>query len=168
MPKLSHVAVLVNPDNSSHITLLKSIRAAAQSANIKITPVMARTPQEIVAAFPIITRENAKGLIAAADALFNQQCRQIAELAEKQRLPSISGFWQFTEAGGLMSYGQNFGHNFRRAAVYVDKIFRGAKPTDLPVEQPTKVVFLINLRTAKALGLSLPSDLVLRADRVIE
>ncbi|MBI2751828.1 MAG: ABC transporter substrate-binding protein [Burkholderiales bacterium] len=168
VPRLSHVAVLLNPGNSSHVTLLKSIQAAAQGAGVKVTPVMARTPEEIDQAFSMMAREGAKAVIAAADALFNQQSRQIAESAAKHRLPAISGFWQYVEAGGLMSYGQDFANNFRRAAVYVDKIFKGAKPGDLPVEQPTKVILLVNRRTAKALGLALPPDLLLRADRVIE
>jgi len=168
VPKLSHVTVLVNPDNSSHVTLLKSIRAAAQSAGVTITPVTARNPQEIEAAFAAIGKPNNHALIMAADALFNQQSPQIVELCAKHRVPAISGYWRFVEVGGLMSYGQNFGDNFRRAAVYVDKIFKGAKPGDLPVEQPTKVEFRVNLRTAKALGLKLPKSFLLAADRVIE
>lgn len=168
VPRLSHVAVLLNPGNSSHVTLVKSIQAAAQGAGVKVTPVMARTPEEIDKAFSMMARQDAKAVIAAADALFNQQCPQIAELAAKYRLPAISGFWQYVEAGGLMSYGQNFAYNFRRAAVYVDKIFKGAKPGDLPVEQPTKVALLVNRKAARALGLTLPPDLLLRADKVME
>ena len=168
VPKLSHVAVLVNPDNSSHSTLLKSIRDAAQSVGLKVTPALARTPQEIETAFSRITQEGAGAVIAAADGLFNQQIHQVAELAAKRRLPTISGFWLYPEAGGLMSYGQNFSYNFRRAAAYVDKIFRGAKPGDLPVEQPTKVELRINRGTARTLGLAITPDLLMRADQVIE
>lgn len=168
VPKLFHVAVLVNPDNSSHATILESIQAAAQSASVKIMPVRARTPQEIEKAFPLMAQENARAVIAAADALFNQQVRQIAELAAKHRLPSISGFRQYAEAGGLMNYGPDFADNFRRAAAYVDKIFKGAKPGDLPVEQSTRFELAVNVKTAKALGLTIPQTILLRADRVIE
>ena len=168
VPNLAHIAVLVNPDNSSHITLLKSVRTAAEKAGVTITPITARNSREIDAAFVAIEKSKNKALIATADAFFNQQSRQIAELAAKHRVPVISGFWQYVDAGGLMSYGQNFGDNFRRAAVFVDKILKGAKPSDLPVEQAIKVEFLVNLRTAKALGLKIPSSLLYRADRVIE
>jgi len=168
LPKVSHVAVLVNPDNSSHPTLLKSIQAAAQSAGIRITAMAVRTPQEIEIAVFKMPEINARAMIAAADALFNQQSRQIADLAARRRLPAISGFWQYVDAGGLMSYGHNFGGNFRRAAIYVDKIFKGANPADLPVEQPTKFELAINLKAARALGLNIPKSFLLRADRVIE
>ncbi len=168
IPKLSHVAVLVNPDNSSHSPILKSIQAAAPSAGVKIIPVAARTPREIEEAFSVMVQENAKAVIAAADAIFNQQVRQIVDLAAKHRLPSISGYPQYAEAGGLMNYGPDFADNFRRAATYVDKIFKGAKPGDLPVEQSTRFELAVNLKTAKALGLTIPPAVLLRADRVIE
>lgn len=168
VPGLSHVAVLTNPDNSSHATLLPSIRAAAHGAGVKITAVTAGNPGEIETAIASAKQQNAGALIAAADALFNQQSRQIADLTARHHLPTISGYWLYAEAGGLMSYGQNFGDNFRRSAFYVDRILRGAKPGDLPVEQATKVEFAVNRRTARALGINLPPDLILRADRVID
>ncbi len=168
VPRLSHVAVLTNPGNSSHATILMSIQAGARSAGAKILHLAARTSQEIENAFSIMVRENARALIATADPFFNVQTRQIAELAAKHRLPSISGFLPYVEAGGLMSYGPDFSDNFRRAAVYVDKIFKGAKPGDLPVEQPIKFELLINRKTAKMLGLTIPQSLLISADKVIE
>jgi putative ABC transport system substrate-binding protein len=107
-------------------------------------------------------------LIVARDAFFNQQVRQIAELAAKNRLPTICGIREYVEAGGLMSYGQDQADSNRRAATYVDKIFKGAKPSDLPVEQPTKFELFINRKTAKALGLTIPQSLLISADKVIE
>jgi putative ABC transport system substrate-binding protein len=168
LPKLSRVAVLMNPANSTGATILKSIQAAARRIGVAVLPVEAGNPQEIGSAFSLMTREKAGALIVAPDALFAQQDRQIAELAAKHRLPSIDGLREAAEAGILMSYGQNRAENFTRAAVYVDKIFKGTKPADLPVEQPTKIELIINLKTAKALGLTIPQDLLLRADKVIE
>ena len=168
VPKLSRVAVLVNPANSAHATMLKNVQAAAQKANVKVLPVEARTPQEIETAFSVMTKENAGAIIVGLDGLFIQQRRQIAELAVKNRLPSIATLREYVEDGGLMSYGQNFADQFRHAAVIVDKILKGAKPGDLPVEQSTKFDMVINRKTAKALGLIIPQELLVRADKVIE
>jgi len=168
MPKLSRVAVLMNPSNSGHATMLKNVQAAAQKANVKVLPVEARTPQEIETGFSVMTKENAKAVIVVRDALFNQQVRQIAELAAKNRLSSIAQIREYVDAGGLMSYGPSITDSYRRAATYVDKIFKGAKPGDLPVEQPTKFELLINRKTAKALGLTVPQSLLISADKVIE
>jgi putative ABC transport system substrate-binding protein len=168
VPKPSRVAVLVNPANPGHSALLESVQAAAQKAGIKVLPVKAQASQEIESAFSMMVRENAGAVIVALDGLFNQHTRHIADLAAKHRLPSMAGWPQYAEAGGLMCYGQNLVENFRRAASYVDKILKGAKPGDLPVEQPTKIELVINLKTAKALGLTVPRSLLLRADRVIE
>ena len=115
-----------------------------------------------------MTRENAGAVIVAPDALFTQQRRQIAELARKHRLPSIFATREFVETGGLMSYGQSQAENFRRAATYVDKIFKGAKPADLPIEQPMKFELFTNGKTAKALDLKIPQSLLTSADKVIE
>jgi ABC-type uncharacterized transport system substrate-binding protein len=168
VPKLSRVAVLVNPANPAHAMVLKSVQSAAQRTSAKILPVEARTAPEIEKAFSAMAREKAGAVIVARDGFFIQQVRQIAELAAKNRLPSISGYRNYAEAGGLMSYGQNPAESFRRAATYVDKILKGAKPGDLPVEQPTKFELLINRKTAKALGLTIPQSLLISADRVIE
>jgi putative ABC transport system substrate-binding protein len=115
-----------------------------------------------------MTQGRAGALIVGIDALLIQQYRRIAELAEKNRLPSVSQLREFAQAGGLMSYGPNLAEQFRRAASYVDKIFKGAKPGDLPVEQSAIFEFLINRKTAKALGLAIPQSVLLRADRAIE
>ena len=135
---------------------------------MKILPVETGTPQQVEKAFPQIVKKNAGALIVASDGLFRQQARRIAELAAKYRLPSIFAFREYVEAGGLMSYGTNRADLFRRAATYVDKIFKGAKPADLPVEQPTKFELFINGKTAKALSLKIPQSLRIMADKVIE
>jgi putative ABC transport system substrate-binding protein len=168
VPKLSRVAILVNPANASHVVTLKNVQAAAQKTNVKIVPAEARTVLEIEKAFSAMVREKAGAVIVARDGLFTQQERQIAELAAKNRLPTIAGNREFVEAGGLISYGQNNADNYRRAAAFVDKIFKGAKPSDLPVEQPTKFEFIINRKAAKALGLNIPQSLLISADQVIE
>ena len=168
VPKLSQVAVLVNPSNSAHAAVLKSTQAAAQKLNLKVLPAEARTAQEIERAFSVMARERAGAVIIVIDAFFIQQGRQIADLAAKHRLPSMSGSREYVEAGGLMSYGQNLADNFRRAATYVDKILKGAKPGDLPVEQPTIFELFINRKAAKALGITIPQSLLVRADKVIE
>jgi putative ABC transport system substrate-binding protein len=168
VPKLSRVAVLVNPVNPSLGTFVKNVQSAAQGGSVKVLPVEARTAQEIEEAFPTMTQANAKAVIVAVDSLFIQQYRKIAELAAKHRLPSSSTIREYVEAGGLMSYGPNLAEQFRRAATYVDKILKGAKPGDLPVEQITTFELFINGRTAKALGLTIPQSLLLRVDRVIE
>jgi putative ABC transport system substrate-binding protein len=167
-PKLSRVAVLLNPGNQSHPLLLKSIQSAALKASAEILPLEARTAPEIENAFPAMTQGKAGAVIVARDGLFSRQARQIAELALKNRLPSISEQSEHAEAGGLLSYGVNQREQFRRAATYVDKILKGAKPADLPVEQPAKFELVINLKTAKALGLTIPQSLLLRADEVIQ
>jgi len=168
VPKLSRVAVLVNPINPANATGLKNVQSAAQRVNVKVLPVEAQTAQEIENAFSLMTRENVGAVMVEVDAFFIQQQRSIAELAAKHRLPSVSGVREFAEAGGLMSYGPNLAEQFRRAAVYVDKIFKGAKPGDLPVEQSTAFEFHINSKTAKALGLAIPKVFLFQADRVIE
>ncbi|HEV2009300.1 MAG TPA: ABC transporter substrate-binding protein [Burkholderiales bacterium] len=168
VPKLSRMAVLVNPANSAHATILKNVEVAAQKAGIKVLPVKAQTPQEIESAFSTMTKENAGAVIVALDPLFIQQGLQIAVQAAKHRLPSIFANREYAEAGGLMSYGQNQVDIYRRAAEYVDRILKGAKPGDLPVEQPTKLELFINRKTAKALGLTIPQSLLISADKVIE
>ena len=168
VPKVSRVAVLMNPDSASQFPILKIVQATAQKTNLRILSVEARTPAEIDNAFSVMIRENAQALIVLRDALFNQQVHQIAELATKSRLPSITAVREYVEAGGLMSYGTSLSDAIRRAATYVDKILKGAKPGDLPVEQPTKFELFINRRTAKALGLTIPQSLLISADKVIE
>ena len=167
-PKLSRVAILVNPSNTSNIRNLEIVQAAGQKRGVKILRVDARTPQEIDNAFSWIRQQNADGLIVSLEGLFQQQRGQIAELAAKHRLPTMAADRMYAEAGVLMSYGTNVGELYRRAATYVDKILKGAKPSDLPVEQPTKFELIINGKTAKALGLKIPQSLLISADKVIE
>ena len=168
VPKLSRVAVLGNPGSSTHSAILKNVRAAALTrVGVRVLSVEARTREEIERGFARMTQEHADSVIVAADAFLNQQAQYIAPLALKRRLPSISQPRIYVEAGGLMSYGQNTAESYRHAATYVDKILKGAKPADLPVEQPTKFELVVNLKTAKALGLTIPESIRIRADEVI-
>jgi putative ABC transport system substrate-binding protein len=128
----------------------------------------ARTAQEIESGFSTVTQQTAGAVLVALDAFFVQQGRQIAELALKYRMPSVFAVREHVETGGLMSYGPNLSDNYRRAATYVDKILKGAKPGNLPIEQPTKFELIINLKTAKALGITIPQSVLLRADEVIQ
>ena len=168
VPRLSRVAVLVNPANSSHALTVKSVRSAAQRTSTKILPVEARTAPEIEQAFTAMAREKAGAVIVPRDGLFIPHARQIAQLAAKNRLPSIATFREYVEAGGLLSYGSSLTDGYRHAATHVDKILRGAKPGDIPVEQPTRFELVINGKTAKALGLKIPQSLLISADKVIE
>jgi putative ABC transport system substrate-binding protein len=167
-PKVSRVAILVNPTNQSHAPVAASLQGAARSVSLEIGAVEAATPQQIESAFAQMNRQSAGAVIVVADAFFIQQGQQIAELAHKHRMLSVFPFREQVDAGGLMSYGQHLADNFRRAATYVDKIFKGAKPADLPVEQSTKLELVINLRTAKALGVAFPPELLVLATEVIE
>jgi putative ABC transport system substrate-binding protein len=166
-PKVSRVAVLQNPGNSSHPPVLRQAEGAARALGVQLHIVQARTSPEIEAAFVAMRSQRAGGVLVLRDALFLAQRAQIAALAAKSRLPAVYGIKAEAEAGGLMAYGANIPHMYRRAATYVDKILKGAKPGDLPVEQPTKFELVINLKTAKALGLTIPPSLLQRADEVI-
>lgn len=168
LPPLSRVAVLVNPGSSVHPAIVKSVQAAGQHAGIKVLPMRARTPEEIERGFATLSQERAEGVIIADDAFFRGQRRQIADLAVKHRMPVIAPWREYVAAGGLMSYGQSIADSFRRAATYVDRILKGAKPGELPIEQPTRIHLAISRKTAKALGLAIPQELLLRADEVIE
>src|SRR6266540_1489646 len=168
VPKLSRVTVLVNPANPIHSDSLKRVQATEKTNSVKISPVEASTASQIEAAFAAMTRERAGAVIVLPDPFFSSQARRIAGLAAQHRLPTM--FWTRgpVESGGLMSYGQNNAEHYYRAATYIDKILKGAKPGDLPVEQPTKIELVINLKTAKAIGLTIPQQLILQADQVIE
>jgi putative ABC transport system substrate-binding protein len=168
VPKLSRLAILTNPTNAGHSTMLKSIETAAQKFRVKMLAMEARSLQEINSAFAIMVRERAGAIIVMLDPVFVTERRPIAELAAKHRLPSVASFREYVEDGGLMSYGQNLAEHFRRMTTYVDKIFKAAKPADLPVEQPTKFELIINRKTASALGLSIPQSLLISADKMIE
>jgi putative ABC transport system substrate-binding protein len=168
VPNVTRVAVLVNPDNASYLTILKNIQTAATRVGVTILPVEATTSQQIEKSFPQMVKVKAGALIVVSDGFFIQQARQIAELAAGHRLPSIAQFRLYAEAGVLMSYGTNVADHYRRAATYVDKVLKGAKPADLPVEQPMKFELVINGKTAKVLGLTIPQSLLISADKVIE
>jgi putative ABC transport system substrate-binding protein len=168
VPHLSRVAVLVSPTSSTYRAIFQNVETAGKDAGIEIVPVEAQTPLEIESGFASIARTKVGAVIIGITPFLIQQYVQIVELAAKYRLPSISGDRRYPETGGLMSYGQSIMDNFRRAATYVDKILKGASPGELPVEQPTKFELVINLKTAKALGLTVPQSLLLRADEVIQ
>jgi putative ABC transport system substrate-binding protein len=168
IPKLSRVAVLVNPHNPSDSLILERIQGPAYSAGVKVFAVEASTAPQIEAAFAAMSRNRSEALIVTADSYFDIQRDQIAGLAIKNRIPAISSSREMTQAGGLMSYGQNLAEHYRRAATYVDKVLKGAKPSNLPVEQPTVLELIINRKTAKMLGVTIPRELEVRADRVVE
>jgi putative ABC transport system substrate-binding protein len=168
VPKLSHIAVLWNPDNPFHVGSLKETRAAAQVLGIKVQLLGVRVSEDFPAAFAAILRERPGALLVLADRLFLHNRARIVEFEAKHRLPGVYAYRELVEAGGLMSFGPSYAGMHRRAAYYVDKILKGAKPADLPVEQPTKFELMINLKTAKALGLTIPQSLLQRADEVIQ
>src|SRR6266852_2005724 len=147
VPKVSRVALLRNPTNPASAAQLREAEAAARALGVQLQTLEARNPQEIDNAFAAMTRERAGALLILSDAIFTNERRQIAELAMKKRLPAISSAAEYAEAGGLMAYGANLLDLERRAAIYIDRIPKGAKPADLPVEQPTKLELVINLRT---------------------
>ncbi len=168
VPHLSRVAVLFNPTNTSHAPLVKELEAAAAILRIRVQSFSVRAPDEIESAFAKMATDPAEALVILDDPLMSVQRRGIVELAMLQRLPTVSTERSYAEAGALLSYGASFPDLFRRAATYVDKILKGAKPADLPVEQPTKFDLVINLKTAKALGLTIAPIVLARADEVIE
>ena len=166
---VSRVAVLWNPANSAFQTLqLRQVDLAARTAGIQLNLVEVRAPDEFDAAFSSLAKDRPEALAVLGDPLFSLYPERIAALALKHRLATVSAGRTFTQAGILLTYGPNFFHLHKGAAVYVDKILKGAKPADLPVEQPTTFELVINLRTAKALGVSVPPTLLARADEVIE
>jgi putative ABC transport system substrate-binding protein len=168
IPKLSHVAVLWNPENPTLLTSLKEMQAAAQVLGIKVQVLAVKTPGDLEETFKAIVRERPGALLVMADRLFLHNRRRIMEFATKQRLPVVPGHPELVEAGGLMSFGPSYPGMHRRAAYFVDRILKGAKPADLPVERPTKFELVINLKTAKVLGLRIPPSLLGRADQIIE
>jgi putative ABC transport system substrate-binding protein len=168
VPKVSRVALLWNPANPGGAPQLREAEAAARALGVRLQTLGARDPQEIDSAFAAMTRDRAGALVVLPDAIFGNQRKQIADLAAKSRLPSVCGIPEYADAGGLIVYGADNLDLERRAAIFVDRILRGAKPADLPIEQPTKFELVINLRTAKAIGLTIPPSLVQRADQIID
>ncbi|MGH8611439.1 MAG: ABC transporter substrate-binding protein [Gammaproteobacteria bacterium] len=168
IPRLTRVAVLGNPANPWHTKVVEELKAAAPSLSIELSVVGARVLEEISPAFSAVRRARAQALYVIGDGFLLAHRAMLVKLASKDRLPSIYWARHFADAGGLMSYGPNFGDSWRRSAGYVDKILKGARPGDLPIEQPTKFEFVVNLKTAKALGLKIPESILLRADEVIK
>jgi ABC-type uncharacterized transport system substrate-binding protein len=168
IPRLSRLGALVNVTNPLHVPQLRETKAAAVVSGIDLMPQEISSPDELGPAFEALVKQRVEALAVPPDTVFNNFRRRIAELAAAMRVPAIYGFREAVEDGGLMSYGPDNRDNYRRAASYVDKILKGAKPGDLPIEQPTKIELIINLKAAKALGLEIPLQLLARADEVIE
>jgi putative ABC transport system substrate-binding protein len=164
IPHLIRVAVLWNPATPSHPKAIEELKAAAPSLSIALTFVSARTPEEFGQAFLAASRAEAQALYVVDDPVFFTHRMTLLKLASKARLPVISSV---KDLGGFMSYGANFGDAWRRSAGYVDKILKGAKPGDMPIEQPTKFELVVNLKTARALGITIPESILLQADEVI-
>ena len=167
-PKASRVAVLYNPADRANVLVLKGLQESAPALGLTLQPIEVRKRGEFESAFAAMTRKRAQALFGAAGVLTSEHRRDVVDLAAKRRIPAMWGDREFVEAGGLMSYAVNFYDQIRRAATYVDKILKGAKPGDLPVEQPTQYELVINLKTAKALGLTIPQSLLQRANEVIQ
>jgi len=165
---MHRVAILMNPDNPITAVFLEETRVAAQKLGVQLQPLEARNPRDIEQVFDAAPGERAAGLIVFDDPVLFSHRKQIVALAAKRRLPAMYGFREFVGEGGLMSYGPDRVDHYRRTALYVDKILRGAKPADPPVEQPTKFDLVINMKIAKALGLTIPQSLLLRADQIIQ
>jgi len=167
-PRITRVAFLFNPSGQTAQLILAETEKAAKGLGLRIQSLEVRSPGDFDGAFAAAIREGAHALIPAASPIINTHRARVIEFASKNRLPTIFGNPEGAEAGGLMSYAPDFAEQFRRAAVFVDKILKGAKPADLPVEQPTKFEFVINLKTAKEIGLTIPPSVLARANKVIK
>jgi putative tryptophan/tyrosine transport system substrate-binding protein len=168
LPKLSRVTVLYNPLNSAAKAGIDTTKTAADTLGIELQLLEVRQADNLAGAFSALAPWRPSGLLVLADPVFGSQLPRLAKLAAAQRLPAIYLRSEFAEAGGLLAYGPSFADNYRRAAAYVDKILKGTKPADLPVEQPTKFDLAVNLKTARTFGLTLPQELVGRADQIIQ
>ena len=166
--RVSRAAVLLNPGNLSNFAMLEETQVAARRLGIQLQLLEVRNPDELEPAFEAAMRGRAGALIAFDDPVIHSYRARIVALAAKRRLPAMYGTREFADEGGLMSYGPHRPDLYRRSGTYVDKILKGAKPADLPIEQPTKFELVVNLKTAKALGLTIPRSVLLRADQVIE
>jgi putative ABC transport system substrate-binding protein len=165
--KPSHIALLMNPSNPFHIAAEKQARIACDALGIKLTDVRVRSSAELAPAFDKITRARPDALSMLADRVFLHERKKIVQFTAENRLPAVYAYRELVDAGGLMSFGPDYSEMHRRAAVYVDKILRGAKPGDLPIELPSKFELIINLRTAKALGITVPESVLVLADELI-
>jgi putative ABC transport system substrate-binding protein len=168
VPKASHIAVLADGAIPSTVGFLRESQTTAQALGVKLLPVEVRGPNDFDGAFSAMMNRRPDALITLPSSLLYFQHKRIADFAKAGGLPAIGPWAEFAEAGGLMSYGLNLPEFYRRAATYVDKILKGTRPGDLPVEQPTHFEFVVNLKTAKALGITVPQSVLMRADKVIE
>jgi putative ABC transport system substrate-binding protein len=167
-PHVSHVAVLSNPANPQTVPQLQEIQAAARVLKMKLDVLHTGNAASLDKAFTAIARSGAQAIVVAGDPLFAASRDRLVQFAASKRLPAVYFFRYFVDGGGLMSYGTNLEDSYRRAAAFVDKLLKGAKPADLPVEQPMRFELVINLKTAKALRLTIPPSMLGRADHVIE
>jgi ABC-type uncharacterized transport system substrate-binding protein len=168
LPKIRRVAILLNPANPTRPVAMRDVEVAARSLALQLQFVEARHPDEFDSAFGAMGKARTGGLVVMADTMFVLHRTRLADLAARRRLPTAYGWREHVEAGGLMSYGPSLSDLFRRSATFIDRILKGAHPGDLPVEQPTKFELVINAKTAKALGLTIPQSLLARADQVIQ
>jgi putative tryptophan/tyrosine transport system substrate-binding protein len=168
VPRATRIGVLWNPTTPSHQLAVKAVESAGEQLKVDLLTVPASTADGFAGAFSTMSEKRAGALLVVASPLFRASSSRLAELALKHRLPSMFGTRDDAEAGGLMSYGANLNDLIRRSAIYIDKILKGAKPADLPVEQASKYQFVINLKTAKALDVTIPPDVLALADEVIE
>jgi putative ABC transport system substrate-binding protein len=168
VPNLRRLAIMVNPGFRDVVLEANEVQSLAQPLGIKVDTLKISRPEEVMPTLESLKDHPPDALYVPSDATFNSNRIPIDTFALDARLPSMHGFQEFVEAGGLMCYAPNYPSMFRRAAEYVDKILRGAKPADLPFEQPTKFDLVINLKTAKAIGVKIPESLVVLADKVIE
>jgi putative ABC transport system substrate-binding protein len=168
VPKASQVAVLSNPGATAHPLMLQELKLAAPRLKLTLQVLEVRGAEEFQGAFAVMMRDHAGALLVLPDAMFFSHRPRIVELAAKHRLAAMYGLLDYAAAGGLMAYAADVRDNWRRSATYVDRILKGAKPADLPVEQPTRMKFIINLKTAKSLGITIPASVLARADELIE
>jgi putative ABC transport system substrate-binding protein len=168
VPKVRRVAILSNPANPFHAFVTRDVKGAARSLGVQLQLLEARGPTEFDGAFAAMVKERVGALVIVPDQMFQLHGTRLADLVARSRLPAAYGVREYVEAGGLISYGASLPDLWRRAATYVDKILKGVKPADLPVEQPTKFELVVNMKTAKALGLTIPQSVLRRADEVIQ
>lgn len=168
VPGTNRIGVLSNPNHAGESVEFRETETAAKAMGVAVQRHQAQVPDDFVGAFSAITKQRANALITFPDALMMAHRKEIAEFAGKLRLPSVGGWSEFADAGGLITYGPNLSDSFRRVAYYIDRVLKGARPADLPVEQPTKFELVINLKTAKQIGVTIPPNVLVRADRVIK
>jgi putative tryptophan/tyrosine transport system substrate-binding protein len=168
VPGLSRVAVLWNPTNPGNAPQLREVQVATGALGVRLQPVEARGPNELEHAFLAMTKEQADGLLVLAESMLLDDRAKVVDLAAKSHLPAVYGLREHVEAGGLMSYAANISDLYRRAAYYVDRILKGTKPADLPVEQPTIFDFVVNMKTAPQLGITFPPEILLQVTEMIE